>query len=159
MGSPDKILRFIEENLEYIPGTGELVWLKDRANGKIKAGSVAGSLNRGYRQIRIYGKWYKAHRLVWLLKTGSWPSYQIDHINRVKLDNRFENLRDVSNYQNCLNKVSDRELPVGVSYDRKNKKWVAQTYLHGVAKNLGRFSSVGDAKRAYLEANKGRMYE
>jgi hypothetical protein len=149
-----EVLVFVKENLSYDEATGNFVWRSDRANGKVKRGSIAGSVtNKNYRQIRISGKWYKCHRLVWLLKTGEWPVGQIDHLNRNKLDNRFENLRDVTNYTNCLNRNPERSLPTGVTWDKRNKKWLAQTYIGGVAKNLGRYSSVQLAERAYLKAN------
>ena len=46
------------------------------------------------------------HRLIWALQTGEWPKQQIDHINGVKDDMRFSNLRDVSakiNHRNYRN--------------------------------------------------------
>lgn len=37
---------------------------------------------RGYRQIRIDGILFMAHRLVWLMIRNEWPLDDIDHINR-----------------------------------------------------------------------------
>lgn len=48
---------------------------------------------RGYRQIRIDGILFMAHRLVWLMIRNEWPLDDIDHINRNRDDNRIENLR------------------------------------------------------------------
>lgn len=161
MNSEREILKFIEENLCYTAETGELTWLHDRANGKVKFGSVAGSKTRvGYLQVRIFGKYYKIHRLVWLIETGNWPNEQIDHINRVKSDNRFGNLRDATNYENCLNRgrVSKSGV-VGVTWDKVNKMWLSQTYIDGKAKNLGRYKTVEDASSAYNRANVTRLGE
>jgi len=158
VSTKESILSFIEENLSYNTCTGNLEWLNDRAGGKVKSGSVAGSTNGKYKQIKIFGKWYKCHRLVWLLKTGDWPSDQIDHINRDSLDNRFENLRDVSNYTNCLNrKKKSSSGVVGVTFDKVTEKWRAQTCIKGVHKNLGRFNTVEEALEAYNKANVDRQ--
>lgn len=160
MGVDKDVLGFIKDNLVYSESDKGLVWVCSRANNKIKAGSIAGSVNKGYRQIKIFGKWYKVHRLVWLVCTGSWPLGQIDHINRCKLDNRFDNLRDTTNYLNCLNRHK-KSLSgyVGVTYDKVNNKWLAQSYLGGVSKNLGRYSTAEEAKDAYITANNYRAKE
>lgn len=49
----------------------------------------------GYVKIRAGDRSYGAHRLAWFYMNGAWPHHQIDHINRVKYDNRISNLRDV----------------------------------------------------------------
>lgn len=157
MGAKELVLCFIQDNLSYDDNVRDFVWIADRAGGKIKAGSIAGAINGGYRQVRVYGKWYKSHRLVWLLHTGNWPKDQIDHINKDKLDNRFTNLRDVSNYENCLNRgIKSKSGVVGVTYDKVNNLWLAQTYIKGVAKNLGRYKTIKEAESTYLKANTER---
>jgi len=50
----------------------------------------------GYIIIKINRKDYQAHRLAWLYEYGNFPKQTIDHINRIKTDNRICNLRDVS---------------------------------------------------------------
>jgi hypothetical protein len=37
--------------------------------------------------------------------TGEWPKDQIDHINRVKDDDRWENLREATQSQNSYNRA------------------------------------------------------
>jgi hypothetical protein len=48
-----------------------------------------------------------AHRVVWMLCTGEWPQFTIDHMNRVRNDNRIENLRDVPMDENLRNNGKD----------------------------------------------------
>jgi hypothetical protein len=51
----------------------------------------------------IDGKQQRVHRLIWLYMTGEWPKDQIDHINNVKHDNRWKNLREADNQLNHYN--------------------------------------------------------
>ena len=70
---------------------------KDRKNSK-------GSLDKdGYLIIKIKGKQYKAHRLVYAYHHGKFPAKEIDHINRVRTDNRIENLRECTRIENIKN--------------------------------------------------------
>lgn len=62
----------------------------------------------GYKlaKIRIDNKAYmrKTHRLIYTYHYGEIPQgLQIDHINRIKDDNRIENLRAVTTRENQLN--------------------------------------------------------
>lgn len=157
----DTIIKFIEDNLSYDKSSGNFYWMENRANGKVKAGSLAGSkTTKGYRQIRIFGKWYKCHRLVWLIETGDWPKDQIDHVNNNGLDNRFENLREVSNYQNCVNRRrKSRSGSVGVYYDQKNQKWITGSFKDGKYLNLGRYTTREEAEKVYQEFNKDRAFD
>ncbi len=79
----------------YDPETGLLY-------GKRKETPV-GSLNtEGYVKVKIRNKLYSLHRLAWFYVTGEWPKNIIDHKNRVKYDNRFSNLRDVTHIENLV---------------------------------------------------------
>lgn len=76
----------------------------------------AGSTDKGgYTRVKINGKTYLEHRLVWLLHKGVWPTGQLDHINGDRSDNRIENLREASNGQNRANsKVNKNNLSTGI---------------------------------------------
>jgi len=93
-----------KEVLKYNPETGFLYWRADRGEN-IKAGDMAGRLNKALRYIIIYinSKPYYAHRLAWLMHYGKWPAEQIDHINHSRSDNRIKNLREASNQENNKN--------------------------------------------------------
>jgi hypothetical protein len=79
--------------LIYYPETGQFIRRVD-TGGREVSGKVAGSLGSdGYIYIMVLGLRFKAHRLAWFYVHGTWPPDQIDHINRIKDDNRIENLR------------------------------------------------------------------
>ena len=83
----------LRELLQYDPETGVVTRLVKSSNG-IKVGDVAGTADaRGYILIRVDGWLHLAHRLAWLHMTCEWPKGMIDHINGVRDDNRWSNLR------------------------------------------------------------------
>ena len=62
--------------------------------------------NKGYQSYSINGKSIEGHRLVaekYLPNPHNYP--QVDHINRVRHDNRVENLRWVTRQENCENRI------------------------------------------------------
>ena len=88
----------------YCPETGALTWRAAPGNG-LPAGAPAGHLNpRGYLQVRLNGRLFKAHRVAWYLHHGADPgSLLVDHINRNRSDNRICNLRLVDSRGNRAN--------------------------------------------------------
>ena len=79
----------------------------------------------------------------------------VDHINRVKTDDRLENLRWATHEEQQCNK---RELSKnntsgvkGVSWSKTSKKWCAEMSVSNKRMKLGRFDDIEDAKRAYLD--------
>jgi hypothetical protein len=73
----------------------------------------------------IDGKLYKAARLAWLYIHGESPENQIDHINRVRDDNRLANLKDVTSSENNNNKSTNNGLPQGVQWHTERAKYQA----------------------------------
>ena len=82
----------------YAPDTGELFRKLDDGDSLVTT-----KHSGGYLQVSILGTTIPAHRIAWMLQTGKWPSGVIDHINRNKMDNRWENLRDTDRRTNALN--------------------------------------------------------
>ena len=125
----------LRSQLVYDPETGIFRRRIDVSN--VKAGSVAGTLVRGYRIIAIDGKRYPAHRLAWLYVTGDWPIGEVDHRDLDRDNNRWINLRDASRSQNQGNrKIRRGNLSgwKGVTWHRRDKRWRAQLgkrYLGG----------------------------
>jgi len=124
----------LKQLLDYCPETGAFTWQAAR-RGTAKAGSVAGCPgSHGYRQIKLHGKAYLAHRLAWLFMTGEFPEDQTDHINHVKDDNRFENLREVSNTENCRNasmRHNNTSGVTGVAWHKRVSKWRVHIMVNG----------------------------
>jgi hypothetical protein len=114
--------------------------LFDYKDGKLirkATGKEAGGYDdKGYRRIRIDGKIYKTHRLVWLWHTGKMPDLYVDHINHKVDDNRIENLRLATHQENKRNSSKK-----GVTYRAKRDKWEA-TYC---GKYVGLYLTKKDA--------------
>lgn len=127
---------------------GKLYWKKHYF--KRLVGKEAGGLSvQGYPVLKFEDKQYKIHRLVYAYHTGRWPKV-IDHINRDRSDNRFENLREVSHKDNSANSgyVSGRIPLRGVSFFYK--KYRASIQHGGVREFLGYFDTAEQASEAYL---------
>lgn len=148
-------LERVKELLSYDPETGVFTWKVSR-NNQIRAGMIAGKgLNsEGYHRIFIDGKFYGAHRIAWFYMMGIWPDF-VDHINWVKTDNRFANLRDVSNSVNQQNqrKAHKHNLSglLGVSA-KESGRFSANIRLNGKRHYLGTFHTAEAAHAAYLNA-------
>lgn len=118
--------------------------------------TAAGTLDsRMYRHIRIDGRLYKAHRLVWLHATGTWPAAQIDHVNGNPGDNSFANLREATSSDNCHNckrPCNNTSGFKGVSFYLPTGRWVAKIQFDGRTRHLGYFDTPEAAHTAYCEA-------
>lgn len=144
------------DNFGYDPKTGNL-WRKHKGPSK----PILRLNSQGYitSTIIIDGQKisYKAHQVVWLLVHGYNPvSFEIDHINGVKHDNRACNLRIVShgcNIRNSIVKKNNKTGVKGVYIDSTTKKFGVKIEMHKRAYFLGRFKVLADAiyARAYAE--------
>lgn len=130
-------------------------------NGKFAGrGAFKTMSSHGYLVGTIFNRPYFAHRVAWALSYGAWPKDQIDHLNRIKSDNRLVNLRAATNAQNQHNTaISVRNTSgfKGVSQIRGSRKFRATVEAHGVAYHLGRFDCAEDASAAYVAAAR-RLY-
>lgn len=155
--------KLVREIFDYDPD-GYLVWRTKNRGRKI--GSRAGSFNAsGYRMISIGRspgnrqlvpkRQWRAHRLIFLWHHGYIPEI-LDHVNGIKSDNRIENLRPANLTENNRNRKpqpNSTSKYLGVSWDRRLKRWVARIGK----KHLGCFKDEDDAARAYDAASK-RIY-
>lgn len=121
--------------------------------GRAPAGKASTYKDRdGYLCVGFMGHVHRAHRLIWLYVTGEWPKGDIDHINRIKDDNRWKNLRDVTRAENKQNQLVLKRNKCGVKgvhWDKNTSKYAAGICHNGKTYYLGQFESIHDAADAY----------
>jgi hypothetical protein len=143
------------ELLSYDPETGVFRWAKTRP-GK-PAGKMTGALSHGYILIRVDNVLYRAHRVAFLIMEGAWPPCHVDHINGIRNDNRWANLRHATASENGRNKALQSNSGSGykgVSFFKPIKKWSAYIGSKKKRFHLGYFETAEDAHAAYVDAAK-----
>ena len=139
--------------LSYCPETGLLHWKVSR--GRCSAGAEAGyDSGRGYIGVRVMGRCMYAHRVAFLLMSGTNPEF-VDHINGIRSDNRWKNLREVSRSQNGMNMampVTNTSGCMGVFWNEGKRMWTARIKKNQVTRHLGHFASFDDAVKARKQA-------
>ena len=122
----------VKEILSYDEKSGKLYWKKrgypafdNRWAGKE---AFVTQNEKGYKTGRLFDREpYKAHRVVWVWWYGEWPEGEIDHINRVKDDNRIENLRVTSSSENSRNiALTKKNLSGCFGVSKHGNKWRAR---------------------------------
>ena len=100
---PIEMLRSL---FDHNPETGEIIWRVNRRGRGAKVGDRAGFMTReGYREVKTQKRCLRASRLMWALHYGEDPGLmQVDHINRVRDDDRICNLRLVTQLENLHNR-------------------------------------------------------
>ena len=132
----------LRERVKYDPESGLFTL---RSTGRI----LGTKCERGYVRITFEKKRYKAHRLAWIYMTSEWPEIT-DHINLVKDDNRWCNLRTVGIKESNENRgIWGKSKYRGVSWSKKSGKWVAQITIGSKKVGLGYFDCEVEAAREY----------
>lgn len=147
----------VRERFDYDMDSGKLLWRHPSNRARhVRPGDEAGRLHySGYRIVKLDGRQFAAHRLIWLYVTGQWPSSQIDHRNGVRADNRWQNLREATNKQNSENRRPRAGcLSAFRGVSRSGGKWCAVITHFGRQKVLGRFESIDQAKLARVAAER-----
>jgi hypothetical protein len=101
--------------------------------------------------IKLYGVEYVAHRLAWFYFFGVWPESELDHVNRIRDDNRLENLREATPSQNNKNTVLKNSSGFRGATKYFNK-WQSQIVVNGKKLYLGLYDTPEKAHAAYCEA-------
>lgn len=144
----------LQSLLHYDPETGLFTYLEDRKHKD--AGEIAGAINtNGYVVIPLDGKLFYAHRLAFVYMTGSLPENHVDHINHVRTDNRWINLRAVTQAENNRNASIRKDNTsgyTGVSLSTRSQRWIAVCSIAGKRKQLGTFDTKEDAAKAVADA-------
>ena len=156
----------LRQLLRYDPDTGKLYWRErdvsffNSTEGRSAnhacaqwnsrfAGKEALTADNGagYNQGCIFGKVYKAHRVIWAMVYGEWID-EVDHIEGTRNDNRLAKLRDGSNGQNRKNTKLPRNNTsgaIGISWAKNINKWKAYINFDGKRIGLGYFDDINDA--------------
>ena len=89
--------------------------------------------------------------LLHVLIMGELEGRTVDHINGNGLDNRRCNLRWATKSQQCQNNHVGRGRSIfkGVSWAKRQRKWMATISINGKNKHIGYFDNESDAARAY----------
>lgn len=147
----------LRELFLYDPETGIFTWRVRTAGSRREAGERAGHEFResGYRCITVKRRRYREHRAAWLYMTGRWPSDRIDHINGNTRDNRFCNLREVTDAGNNHNRhraQSNNRFGLHGVYVHPKGKFLAHIRVNKKKIHLGSFDTPGEAEAAYMAA-------
>lgn len=98
----------------------------------------------GYAFVRIDGKRDALHRVI----MGRQEGCEVDHINRVKLDNRLINLRFLTHQENLRNRKGWGKLPKGVYLDKtlkRAKPYKVMRRINGKNVSYGYYSTIQEA--------------
>ena len=145
----------LKKVLEYDSESGVFIWKV--SHKRISGGKVAGTTHKttGYIRIRIDQISHLAHRLAFLYMKGDFPNNYTDHINGVTHDNRWRNLRPVTNAENSRNMAKYKTNTSGITgvyWDKKSGKWRSRIYFDGKSKSLGCFDHIFEAVAARKSA-------
>jgi hypothetical protein len=148
---PERLQDFVRSILDYDPETGVFHW-RERTPDMFKdsrcsakggcarwnaqfAGKVAGILDtNGYRKIRVDNRHLGGeHVIAWLWVHGEYLPGGIDHINRVRDDNRLVNLRKATKSQQQVNRTpkANKAGALGVYFEPSRKTWKVSVRNNG----------------------------
>lgn len=154
----------LKAHIEYDPDTGLFRRLRRlhrrpavRPSLKAEKWHAGCPNNCGHLRVWVLGNIHQAHRLAWLYMTGAWPTREIDHINCIQSDNRFENLRDVThsvNNQNRKEAIKTKKSCKLLGAYRSGQRWMAMIMLNRKQTYLGAFDTAEEAHAAYVGAKR-----
>jgi hypothetical protein len=120
---------------------------------KIRRCTIKSHNRSGYRNLnlRTNGKYTTRDVHVLMARAFIPNPYNlpaVDHINRVRNDNRLENLRWVTEAENQYNRSNTR----GYGFHKASGKFASRIVLNGKKYYLGIYDTEDDAHQAYLAA-------
>lgn len=145
----------LKDYMTYDPETGVFTWVKRRCQMAMPGKRVECKDNKGYIIFGWKGRNYRAHHVAWWWVTGEMPQGEMDHINNVRDDNRFCNLRKATSTQNNHNRrrpVTNTSGVKGVNWHKHKQQWAARITVNGVRISLGYYHSLDLATQAMRDA-------
>jgi hypothetical protein len=122
-------------------------------------GEPAGFVKDGYVRVKIDGFRYFAHLVIWLMETGEWRPYGVDHADTDGCNNRWTNLRASTTSQNAANRrcqSNNRTGLKGVHLSTRDGGFTSEIVVSGKRTYLGSFDCPAAAHFAYtIAAHKG----
>jgi hypothetical protein len=157
----------LRQLLRYEPETGKLFW-KERPPELFASKRACSVWNarypgtealsyvdsHGYKMGAVLSMRHaKAHRVIFAIHFGEWPSGHIDHIDGDRANNRIENLRSVSHAENQRNmgwNRRNRSGTLGVFYLTSCDRWWAYIGSGPTRRTIGYFDRIEDARAARI---------
>ena len=141
-----------DDLIKILPVNSETIYFTDYSDEMYQLTSgvrwlVSGGYLRGY----INKETVSLHHLVLPKQKG----LICDHVNRKKNDNRRCNLRNVTPTENQINRGltnANTSGYLGVSWNIKNKSWMASIRIDKKSKNLGYYDNPQKAHEMFLSA-------
>ena len=143
-------LEELRTRLDYDPEAGTFTTRADGSNAARKT-------NTGYVRVQVVGIGsYHAHHLALFYMTGKWPKPQnvVDHINRIRDDNRFANLREATQTENNRNRdehPNNTSGYRGVTWNANKRLWMASITVNKKRIRLGYFERRQEAAEVYRQ--------
>lgn len=129
---------------------------KVQVSNLIIGGPAGGNNSRGYFNTKINGKYYLNHRIIFAIHNKvDLTDEIIDHIDRNPHNNHPNNLRVVTNIQNCRNRTKQKTTAaskyIGVTRNKQTNNWLARITVNQNRISLGTFKTEEEAAMARNE--------
>ncbi len=143
------------ELFSYDPETGTLTRLIGR-----RTGCAVGTITKdGYLHFGVDGRYYLAHRVIFLMQTGRWPEPTVDHIDRDKSNNRWLNLREATHRENHGNRppAGKQTATPGVYRMPNSGRYFARAHIGGKRIKFGTYDTPEQAIEAITRRRAGQL--
>lgn len=149
---------FLRDRFEYRDGS--LFYRKNIYQGK-NIGKKAGTIYKGipgkreaHEVVSVNHRSLKASRLIFLYHHGYLPTV-VDHIDGNPVNNKIENLRAATYFNNSGNrKISKNNTSGFKGISKSRSKWIAQICVNRKTIQLGQYETPEEAHQAYMKAAK-----
>lgn len=138
----------LKELLSYDPDSGIPKRVVARRYNAPSGAIVGSERLDGYLQVGLDGKQYLLHRLAFLYVEGFFPENYVDHIDRIRKNNKWSNLRLVSSFCNSQNTNLSKKNTSGihgVSWNKRIRRWRSRMQVRGKEYDLGYYRDLLEA--------------